>query len=143
MQSFTPLPALLGGLLIGAAAALLLLLIGRIAGISGLLGGLLQPVRGDLSWRLLFLLGMLSAPFLVLLGTGRFPAITAVASERQLIVAGLLVGFGTRLGSGCTSGHGVCGIGRRSVRSLVATVTFIAAGALTVLVLRHTAEGQP
>lgn len=141
MQNFTPLPALAGGLLIGSAAALMLLLKGRVAGISGIVGGLLQPARGDSSWRVLFLLGMMAAPLVTMLYAGQLPEITTTVSDRTLVVAGLLVGFGTRLGSGCTSGHGVCGLARRSQRSLVATLTFICTGALTVWVVRHLLGG--
>lgn len=137
MHHFTPISALVGGLLIGSAAALMLLLKGRIAGISGILGGLLHPSKGDASWRALFLVGMLSAPLGYLLWTGHLPQITATTSYRTLVVAGLLVGFGTRLGSGCTSGHGVCGLARRSSRSIYATLTFMLAGAVTVFVTRH------
>ena len=142
MHNFTPLPSLVGGLLIGSAAALMLLLKGRIAGISGIIGGLLQPSRGDTSWRVLFLVGLVAAPLLVMLVTGQLPEVHSQASSRLLIIAGLLVGFGTRLGSGCTSGHGVCGIGRRSVRSVTATLIFISTGALTVFVVRHILGGS-
>ena len=134
MHNFTPLPAITGGLFIGTAAALLLLLNGRIAGISGIVGGLLQPKPGDVAWRGWFLLGLLTAPILALPYTGHLAMVGAAVSDRTLVLAGLLVGFGTRLGSGCTSGHGVCGIGRRAKRSLVATLTFLVAGALTVWV---------
>ena len=141
MHNFTPLPALAGGLLIGTAAALMLLLKGRIAGISGIVGGLLQPTHGDSSWRALFLVGMMTAPILTMLYSGHLPEVTATVSDRTLVIAGLLVGFGTRLGSGCTSGHGVCGLARRSKRSLVATLTFIGTGALTVWVVPHLLGG--
>jgi uncharacterized membrane protein YedE/YeeE len=141
MHHFTPLPAIGGGLMIGAGAALLLLLKGRIAGISGIVGGLLQPARGDSAWRALFLIGMMTAPLLSMLYTGHLPEVTATVSDPALIAAGLLVGFGTRLGSGCTSGHGVCGLARGSKRSLVATITFISTGALTVWVVRHLLGG--
>ncbi len=137
MHNFTPVPALIGGLLIGTAAALMLLLKGRIAGISGIIGGLLHPSHGDASWRALFLVGMMAAPLLYLLVFGKLPDVNVTVSNRTLIIAGLLVGFGTRLGSGCTSGHGVCGLARRSQRSLVSTLTFIAAGAITVYFTRH------
>jgi len=137
MHHFTPISALIGGLLIGSAASLMLLLKGRIAGISGIIGGLLHPSAGDASWRVLFLIGMMTAPLGHLLWTGRLPEITSDVSNRTLIMSGLLVGFGTRLGSGCTSGHGVCGLARRSPRSLVATLTFILSGALAVFVSRH------
>ncbi len=138
MHNFTPVSALIGGLLIGTAAALMLLLKGRIAGISGIIGGLLHPSHGDASWRALFLLGMMASPLLYLLLFGKLPEVNATVSNRTLIIGGLLVGFGTRLGSGCTSGHGVCGLARRSQRSLVSTVTFISAGALAVYLTRHT-----
>lgn len=135
-QAFTPWAALAGGLLIGLAAALFVLLNGRIAGISGILGGLLQPVRGDVGWRLAFVGGLLVAPSLyALLVT---PALATVdAGWGQVLLAGLLVGVGTRLGSGCTSGHGVCGLSRLSLRSLVATLCFMGTGFLTVYVMRH------
>lgn len=135
-QSFTPLTALLGGALIGLAAALLLLLNGRIAGISGVVGGLLRPQRRDIAWRVAFVSGLLLAPvlygFVAVLPLPRIEAGTGL-----LIVAGLLVGVGTRYGSGCTSGHGVCGLSRLSLRSLTATLVFMGAGFATVFVLRH------
>lgn len=143
MHNFTPGTAVLGGLIIGTAAALMLLLKGRIAGISGIIGGLLHPSHGDSSWRAMFLLGMMAAPLGYLLAVGKLPEVTSSASNRTLILAGLLVGFGTRLGSGCTSGHGVCGLARRSQRSLVSTLTFIAAGALAVYVSRHVLGANP
>ena len=119
MTDFTPVSALIGGLLIGASAALLLLLGGRIAGISGILGGLLvQPTRSDFGWRIAFLAGMLLAPLLYAASVAAMPHVTIDASAGVLVIAGLLVGFGSRLGGGCTSGHGVCGIGRASPRSL-------------------------
>lgn len=125
---------LAGGLLIGLAAVALFGLLGRIAGISGILGGVLTPeTPAESSWRLAFLAGLLVAGGLA----APVPAMTAGTSMPLLIVAGLLVGFGTRLGSGCTSGHGVCGLGRLSWRSLVATLVFMASGVLTVLLLRH------
>lgn len=141
MDASRYLPALIGGLMIGTAAALMLWLQGRIAGISGVVGGLLQRTHGDASWRVAFLLGLLLSPILMMALTGQSAHIQADVSPRLLIVSGLLVGFGTRLGSGCTSGHGVCGLARRSPRSLAAVVTFIATGALTVFVLRHIAGG--
>jgi uncharacterized protein len=137
MENFTPVSALIGGLLIGASAALFLVLNGRIAGISGILGGLLQPTRNEVGWRIAFLAGMFVAP-LVYVAFGRaLPAVTLDASLPLLIVAGLIVGFGTRLGAGCTSGHGVCGIGRGSPRSIVATLVFMATAIATVFVTRH------
>ncbi|MES2414954.1 MAG: YeeE/YedE family protein [Pseudomonadota bacterium] len=134
--AFTPWSALLGGMLIGLAAAMLVLLNGRIAGISGVLGGLVQPVRGDTAWRAAFLLGVVAAPLAVWLFTA-LPAVQIDAGYGALVLAGLLVGIGTRYGSGCTSGHGVCGLSRLSQRSLAATLCFMAAGFAAVFVLRH------
>jgi uncharacterized membrane protein YedE/YeeE len=133
---FTPLTAIGGGALIGAAAALLLLGNGRIAGISGIVGGLLQKTASDRTWRLAFVAGLLLAPFVWQLLAGQ-PVATVTGSPWLLIAAGLLVGFGSRLGSGCTSGHGVCGISRLSPRSLLATATFMTAGFLAVYLMRH------
>ena len=133
---FTPWHALAGGLLIGLAAALFIFFNGKIAGISGILGGLLRPVKGDLLWRLAFLLGLMAAPLLYALFRPLTEA-TIEASNVTLVVAGLLVGLGTRYGAGCTSGHGVCGLSRLSLRSLVATLSFMAAGFLTVYIMRH------
>lgn len=134
--TFTPGSSLLGGVLIGASAALLLIFAGRIAGITGILGGALQRRAGDVAWRLWFLGGLVGAGAIL----GRlYPGGFGGAVHRPpalLLLAGILVGFGTRMGNGCTSGHGVCGIGRLSLRSLVATAVFIATGALTVLVTR-------
>lgn len=137
MENFTPVSALVGGLLIGASAALFLVLNGRIAGISGILGGLLQPRRDELGWRIAFLAGLLAAPLVYAAAGGAVPSLSIDAPISLLILAGLLVGFGTRLGSGCTSGHGVCGIGRGSPRSLVATAIFMATATVTVFVSRH------
>jgi uncharacterized membrane protein YedE/YeeE len=133
---FTPLAALAGGVLIGIAAAMFALLNGRIAGISGVLGGLLRPVRGDSAWRMAFVLGLVGAPLIYLLFAA-LPKPRIDAGYGALILAGLLVGVGTRYGSGCTSGHGVCGLSRLSPRSLVATAAFMAAGFVTVFVARH------
>ena len=135
-QAFTPWTSLTGGLLIGLAAALFVLLNGRIAGISGVLGGLFKPTRGDLGWRVAFIGGLIGAP-LVYAIFSTLPSVQIDAGYGALLVAGFLVGVGTRLGSGCTSGHGVCGLSRLSARSLVATATFMAAGFVTVFVLRH------
>ena len=135
-SQFTPGAALTGGLLIGLAAASFLLLNGRIAGISGILGGLLVPARRDILWRVAFLAGLVGTPSLWLLFS-ELPPIQIDAGYPALIVAGLLVGIGTRYGSGCTSGHGVCGLSRLSPRSLVATLSFMATGFLTVFVIRH------
>ena len=134
--AFSPGSALAGGVFIGIAAAMFVLLNGRIAGISGILGGLLQPVRGDAAWRLAFILGLVAAPAAYLLA-GPLPKAQIDAGWGALVVAGLLVGFGTRYGSGCTSGHGVCGLSRLSPRSLAATAAFMGAGFLTVFVVRH------
>lgn len=133
---FTPAASLAGGILIGLATALLLLANGRIAGISGILGGLLRPARGDIAWRLAFLLGLFTAP-LAWLTVGAMPPAQIDHAPALLTFGGLLVGIGTRFGSGCTSGHGVCGIARLSPRSLVATACFLAAGFATVFVMRH------
>jgi len=133
---FTPLAAMAGGVLIGIAAAMFVLLNGRIAGISGVLGGLLRPVRGDSAWRMAFVLGLVGAPLVYLLFAA-LPRPQIDAGYGALILAGLLVGVGTRYGSGCTSGHGVCGLSRLSPRSLVATAAFMGAGFVTVFVTRH------
>ena len=133
---FTPWTSLAGGVLIGAAAAMLLLLNGKIAGISGILGGLLRPSAGGISWRVAFIAGLVAAPLLYPLAAP-LPAVQINADTGLLILAGLLVGVGTRYGSGCTSGHGVCGLSRLSPRSLIATGAFMAAGFMTVFVVRH------
>ncbi len=134
---FTPWASLFGGALIGVAAAMLVLLSGRIAGISGILGGLIAMRRGDIAWRLAFVAGLLAAPTaMVLLGKPNSRR-RIDAGLGMLLVAGLLVGLGTRYGAGCTSGHGVCGLSRLSPRSLVATGAFMAAGIATVFVTRH------
>lgn len=138
--NFTPWASLAGGVLIGAAASLFILLNGRIAGISGLLASLLEPGAEGRSEKLLFLLGILLAPVLWIL-FGTLPAMEFQSGWVGLLVAGLLVGIGTRYGSGCTSGHGVCGISRLSPRSIVATLVFMAAGFATVYVLRHLLGG--
>lgn len=133
---FTPWASLAGGVLIGTAAVLLALFNGRIAGISGILGGLLPPVRGEIGWRLAFLAGLVLAPLVYSL-LAPLPPVQVEAGSALLIGAGLLVGLGTRYGAGCTSGHGVCGLSRRSPRSMVATAAFMAAGFATVYVVRH------
>ena len=133
---FTPFASLVGGALIGLATVILLLWNGRIAGISGIVGGVLRFDKGDIVWRLFFITGLLLAPWLY----ARFaplPEVQIDSATTVLIVAGLLVGFGTRLGSGCTSGHGVCGLARFSMRSLVATLGFMAVGFINVYVMRH------
>ncbi len=132
---FSPGTALAGGLLIGLAASAFVLLNGRIAGISGILGGLLRPARGDIAWRLAFLGGMVLAPLAWAL-LAPLPAVRIDAGDGTLVLAGLLVGLGTRYGAGCTSGHGVCGLSRLSPRSLVATAAFMLAGFVTVYLVR-------
>jgi uncharacterized membrane protein YedE/YeeE len=136
LTHFTPLAAMVGGALIGLSAALLILFSGRIAGISGILGGLLAWPSGDTAWRVAFLLGLVAAPLVYAL-FAPLPTVRIEAGTTALIVAGLLVGIGTRYGSGCTSGHGVCGLARRSPRSLAATAAFMSAGFVTVFVIRH------
>ena len=135
-NAFTPWHALMGGALVGTAAALFVLLNGRIAGISGVLGGLLRPVKGDVAWRAAFVIGLIVAPLIYLL-FGSPPKPRIDADYGALLLAGLLVGVGTRYGAGCTSGHGVCGLSRLSPRSLVATAAFMATGFATVFAIRH------
>ncbi len=137
MTSFTPLSGTVGGLMIGLAAALFLLFNGRIAGISGILGGALSLPRNDLAWRIAFLAGLVLGPLVVRLVSSAHPTVQVAGGPLLLIVAGLLVGFGTRLGGGCTSGHGVCGLARLSPRSVAATAIFFATAAATVFVVRH------
>lgn len=141
MESFTPLSGAIGGALIGLAAALLLALNGRIAGISGIVGGLLPPRAGDMGWRLLFVAGLAIGALVVRVFTGEPLAAPAGTSSLMLVLGGLLVGFGSRLGSGCTSGHGICGLARFSPRSLVAVATFMGSAMITVFVLRHLLGG--
>ncbi|MBR0952632.1 YeeE/YedE family protein [Bradyrhizobium canariense] len=136
--SFTPIASLVGGALIGLAAVLLMWATGRIAGVSGIAAGLFPPYEDrQFPGRVAFVAGLVAAPLLVRFVTGSLPAQTIEASPAILIVGGLLTGFGSVWGSGCTSGHGVCGLSRLSARSLVATITFMAAGMATVLVMRH------
>ena len=135
-NAFTPWSALVGGMLIGLATALFVLLNGRIAGISGVLGGLLKPLAGDVLWRVAFVAGLIVAPLVYTL-VSVVPAVQIDAEYGALIAAGLLVGVGTRYVGGCTSGHGVCGLSRLSLRSLVATATFMGAGFVTVFAMRH------
>jgi uncharacterized membrane protein YedE/YeeE len=135
-NEFTPWASLAGGVLLGLASALFILLSGRVLGISSILGGLLRPLRGDAGWRIAFLAGLLAAPLVwSLFAQPVAPRIEA--GPVLLVVAGLLVGWGTRYGSGCTSGHGVCGLARLSLRSLIATLAFMATGFATVFLLRH------
>ena len=137
METFTPFSALTGGALIGLSAAILWVTNGRIAGISGIVGGLLAPLNGDSAGRAAFIAGILVAPLLYRASGGALPDLATPASLAVVLVAGVLVGFGTRLGCGCTSGHGVCGLARLSPRSLVATSVFMSATAATVFVVRH------
>jgi uncharacterized membrane protein YedE/YeeE len=133
---FTPWTSLAGGVLLGLASALFLLLNGRILGISGIVGGLLRPQSGDVGWRLSFVLGLLAAPLMYGLVVG-LPPVRIDAGWTTVVIAGLLVGLGTRYGSGCTSGHGVCGLSRLSPRSLMATLAFMGAGFVMVFLVRH------
>jgi hypothetical protein len=137
--NFTPWSSLTGGIVLGIASALFILINGRILGISGILGGLLPPKVGDTTWRIAFLLGMFAAPtvFHAVVPAEYVTAPRIEATEWMIVVAGLLVGVGTRYASGCTSGHGVCGLSRLSPRSLVATASFMSAGFVTVYVVRH------
>jgi uncharacterized membrane protein YedE/YeeE len=135
-NAFTPGSALAGGVLIGVAAAMFALLNGRIAGVSGIVGGLLERAKGDVGWRAAFVLGLLGAPMVYMLFAA-VPKPQVDAEFGVLIAAGLLVGIGTRYGSGCTSGHGVCGLSRLSLRSLAATLVFMGVGFATVFVMRH------
>jgi uncharacterized membrane protein YedE/YeeE len=135
-SAFTPWSSLAGGLLIGIAAATLALFNGRIAGISGIIGGLLRLPKGDSGWRAAFVIGLIGAPLLYALAF-TLPRPEINAGYGSLILAGLMVGIGTRYGAGCTSGHGVCGLSRLSPRSAVATLAFMGAGFVTVYLLRH------
>ena len=138
MENFTPISGLIGGLLIGLATTLMLLLNGRIAGISGIVGGLLTRKGSEVGWRAMFVAGLLLGAFVYMLATGGALLVRIEASLPIVVVAGLLVGFGTRLGSGCTSGHGVSGLARFSKRSIVATSVFMGAGIVTVFLTHHT-----
>ena len=137
MSEFTPVSAIIGGALIGLAAVLMMLNTGRITGISSITAGLLTPPAEGRLWRGAFIIGLISAPWLYLPAGGILPHITVSASDPMLVVAGLMVGFGTRLGAGCTSGHGVCGLARLSARSIAATACFMLTGMLTVFIVRH------
>ena len=136
LNNFTPWASLVGGLIIGLATVLFLMFNGRIAGISGIVGGLLNPKKSDILWRSAFVAGLVLSPLAFGL-VSSIPKVLIGASYPVLILAGLLVGIGTRYGSGCTSGHGVCGLSRRSTRSMVATITFMLAGFVTVYIIRH------
>ena len=140
MSISIPWESLFGGMLLGVSATLLLLLNGKIAGISGVLTGLLVPKKQDYAWRVLFIVGMIFGGVGGVGGVhylGAYVPSEYNATVSTLVIAGLLVGIGTRLGNGCTSGHGICGIGRLSVRSMIATATFMIVAAITVFVLNH------
>jgi uncharacterized protein len=142
MSNFTPFASFAGGLLIGLSAAAMLLFDGKIAGVSGILAGVLQPVKSDTAWRLFFVGGLLSGGLILRALLPPSFAFGTLHSIPALAVAGLLVGAGTRLGNGCTSGHGVCGVARLSGRSMVATAVFIAAGAMVVYIVNHVLGGS-
>ena len=141
MANFTPLSAAIGGALIGLSAVLLMLLAGRIAGVSGIFGGLLDPETNDLGWRVAFIAGLILAPLIAGWAGYPMPVPKLPSSSTVIIAAGLLVGFGARLGGGCTSGHGICGIARLSSRSIAATVIFMLTAIVTVAVTRHLLGG--
>ena len=142
IYNFTPLSALAGGILIGLSAVLLLTVNGRIAGISGIVHGIVAPEKpNDLDWRLLFLVGLIAGAFVYRLLNGMD---TSIALEASILIVGgggMLTGIGTAVGSGCTSGHGICGLARRSSRSLAATISFMLVGGITVFILRHVIGG--
>jgi len=141
MENFTPVASLIGGILIGLSVSALLLFNGKIAGISGIVAGLLSPTKSDIVWRATFVAGLLTGGFLLKLVSPEAFAINIARSGVTFALAGLLIGFGARLGNGCTSGHGVCGVSRFSVRSIIATATFIATGAAVVYVVNHLLGG--
>lgn len=136
MDTFTPISALIGGALIGLAATILILFNGRVAGISGIVRGIFFGEKNEKRWRFIFLIGLLLSPFIYSL-FAPLPSLEISNNYAKIAIAGLLVGFGTRLGSGCTSGHGVCGIARLSRRSIVATLVFMAAAIVTVYLTKH------
>ena len=137
MEHFTPVSAAIGGILIGISATMLWLANGRIAGISGIVGGLWKPRSDDITWRVAFIAGLIAAPLVYAWATGSLPRISVSVPPLIVIAGGLLVGFGTRLSGGCTSGHGVCGLARLSPRSIVATALFMATAVVTSFLLRH------
>jgi uncharacterized protein len=141
MTNFTPVSAAIGGVLIGLSAVLLMLFTGRIAGISGIFGGLINPQTSDRAWRVAFIVGLIAAPVIAALGGYPVPMPEVPGNYITIIVGGLLVGFGTRLGTGCTSGHGICGIARLSPRSIAATSVFTVAAIVVVTLSRHVFGG--
>jgi len=141
MANFTPISAAIGGALIGLSAALLMLLNGRIAGVTGIFAGLIEPQGNDGAWRAAFVVGLVAAPLPAALIGYTVPIPQMPTSTITIAVAGLLVGFGTRLSNGCTSGHGICGIARLSPRSIVATAIFMTAAIIVVALTRHTIIG--
>jgi len=141
MHNLTPISGLLGGATIGLASALLMLFTGRIAGISGILGGILPPNRSDRDWRIAFLAGLIAAPLLAALAGYPLPHPSLPANQSLVVFSGFLVGLGSRMGGGCTSGHGVCGLARLSARSVVFTAVFMAAAIATVGIVRHAVGG--
>jgi len=141
MENFTPVASLIGGILIGLSASALLLFNGKIAGISGVVGGLVDLKKNDILWRAAFVAGLLTGGFILRLLAPQLLQVGVVRSGGALLVAGFMVGFGARLGNGCTSGHGVCGISRFSLRSIIATVIFILVGAAGVYVVNHLLGG--
>jgi uncharacterized protein len=142
MHNFTPLASLFGGILIGLSASAMLLLEGKIAGISGIFAGVLNPAKGETAWKACFVAGLLAGGLLLRIFLPTAFDFGIIRPYGMLMIAGLLVGFGTRLGNGCTSGHGVCGISRLSPRSIIATMTFIASGALVVYLANHILGGS-
>jgi uncharacterized protein len=141
MANFTPISAAIGGALIGLSAVLLMLFTGRIAGISGIVAGLINPQTSDRNWRVAFIAGLIAAPLAAVIAGYGVPTPQMPQSYISIVVGGLLVGFGTRLGSGCTSGHGICGIARLSPRSIVATGVFMLAAIIVVALTHHVAGG--
>ena len=137
MDDFTPISGLIGGLLIGLAVALMMVLNGRIAGVSGIVGGLVNPKAGDTGWRVAFVTGLLLGALAYILMAGGSPPVDVLASPLAILIGGLLVGFGTRMGSGCTSGHGLCGLALLSWRSVVATAVFFGVAMVTVFLTGH------
>ena len=141
MAPFEPISALVGGALIGLASALLMLLTGRIAGISGIFGGTIAMVGGDRVWRIAFIAGLIIAPLISGFTGYPLPTPRMPESWTLIVIAGFVVGFGTRLGAGCTSGHGICGIARLSARSIAATIIFMGTAIVVVAIIRHGLEG--